>query len=160
MPPASRLRCFSLALLCLGVLAACGRSQPQLARPAARLHGPHLWVYIAPEANQNSPVAVDFAVPTDKKLLKLLVQEPVAQWFAHRTQWELDNPGVLTVLSWQWVPGQTIAPIPLRLPHGAQAVVVFANYHDPKAKPLVLIPGGHGLSLDLLAQGPAGHAVR
>lgn len=155
-----------VALLCAAALAGCGRSQPRLIAPEARapkpqkLHGQHLWVSIAPDANQNSPIAVDLAAVTDSRLLKMLEQTTVTKWFQQRTQWQLDNPGLITVYSWQWVPGQEVTPVPLKLPGGTKAVLVFANYHDPKAQALVLRPGGGGLALRLLADGVAGYGVR
>lgn len=155
-----------VVLLCAAALAGCGRSQPRLIAPRARapkpqkLHGPHLWVSIAPDANQNSPIAVDLAAVSDSRLLKMLEQTTVSKWFQQRTQWELDNPGLITVYSWQWVPGQQVTPIPLKLPGGTKAVLVFANYHDPKAQALVLQPGGGGLALRLLAEGVAGYGVK
>lgn len=155
-----------LALAGAAALAGCGRSQPKLIAPEARaakphkLHGPHLWVSIAPDANQNSPIAVDLAAVTDSRLLKMLEQTTVSKWFQQRTQWELDNPGLITVYSWQWVPGQEVTPIPLKLPGGTKAVLVFANYHDPKAQALVLRPGGGGIALRLLADGVAGYGVK
>ncbi|MGH9483775.1 MAG: hypothetical protein ACRD1F_01860 [Terriglobales bacterium] len=176
--PRIRLVILMLALLGSVALAGCGRSQPSVRPPQPnlrprqpnlrppkppkpqKLHGPHLWVSIAPNANQNSPIAVDVAAVTNARLLNLLEQTTVAQWFQQRTQWEVDNPGLLTVYSWQWVPGQQVAPIPLKLPGGTRAVLVFANYHDPKAKPLLIRPGGGGLSLQLLAGGVAGYGLR
>lgn len=159
MNAAARI-CLGPPLLLALALGGCGVVHvphlPLLGSSSEAAGGRRLVVTIAPDANQNSPVAVDLVLVTNDKLLKLLQKLPVADWFQHRAEWELDNPKTLVVRSWQWIPGQTVAPIPLPLPGGVRGALVFANYNAPGALPVLVNPGP-GLVLNLLTDGIGVH---
>ncbi|HEX9983242.1 MAG TPA: hypothetical protein VGF69_08260 [Thermoanaerobaculia bacterium] len=85
-------------------------------------------VRVAPDANHDSPVAVDLLVVYDKKLLDKLLATPSAEWFAKRDQFLKDYPKQLVVEAREWVPGQAVEPLTLTYRPGAVMVVVFADY--------------------------------
>lgn len=95
---------------------------------------------VAPQANDDAPIAVDFVVVNDPDLLKVLLTTSSAQWFAQREQYQRDYPQTLTVWGHELVPGQRLAfsDIPIA---GVNAVglLVFASYNNP---------GTHRLRLD------------
>ena len=147
---------FAAGALCLLSLSACGLPGKIVTAPLAVVHSgaaPRLLVTVAAGANANSPVAVDLVLVKNSKLQKLLAQVPVATWFQQRQQWELDNPKQLRVLSWEWTPGQEVAPIALEL-DGASQALVFADYPAPGLKPMAIDPT-QGLKLTLLQDGYA-----
>lgn len=90
-------------------------------------------VHIAPEANNNNPVAVDLVLVKDKKLFGELMKMSASDWFEKRHQVELDYPKEtdLGAGRWEWVPGQQVkvdqVPVNLDIVGG----VVFAKYFSP-----------------------------
>jgi type VI secretion system protein len=80
------------------------------------------------QANLNSPVAVSVVVVRDKDLLDRLIELPAAQYFEQREQLQRDFPKDLDEWSWEWVPGQVVAPLSLRFRAGAKGGLVFADY--------------------------------
>lgn len=78
---------------------------------------------------------------TDKDLAKEVSKLTAADWFEKRDQYLRDysKPGVLTVASREWIPGQPVAPwkipAPLSLPipiiSTPPVMLVFANYFTP-----------------------------
>lgn len=150
-----------MAVLALAAFAGagCGLAGRVVSAPLAAVHSsspPQLVVTIAPDANGTSPVAVDLLLVCDSRLLKTLSQMTAADWFKHRAALELDYTKKVEVLSWEWVPGQTIAPIPLELPGGLKGALVFADYNNPTAKGVAVNPD-HGLVLALLTDDFAVH---
>jgi type VI secretion system protein len=122
-------RVFSVAL-CLA-LALCGCMKRQLT----------VKVSIVPGANGNSPVALDVVSVNDKDLVKELSKLTAADWFQKRDQYRLDysKPGILSVTSGEWVPGQAVPsvelpapfPVPIPLLSSKATVLIFANYFTP-----------------------------
>lgn len=98
-------------------------------------------VAIVPEANGNNPVAVDLVRVEDKDLAKEISKLTAADWFQKRDQYVRDypKPGILTVESSEWVPGQPVSPLkipsPLSLPipliSTSPTTLIFANYFTP-----------------------------
>lgn len=97
-----------------------------------------LQVAISPAANQNSPVAVDLVLIKDKGFLKTAQGLTANDWFAKRAALQRQNPKATEVKSWEWVPGQTIAPISFVVPVDVQAAMVFADYLTPGPHSAVL----------------------
>ncbi|HEX7154207.1 MAG TPA: hypothetical protein VF618_22155 [Thermoanaerobaculia bacterium] len=85
-------------------------------------------VKVAPDANLDSPVAVDLLIVYDKKLVEKLLAIPSAEWFAKREQFLRDYPKQLAVEAREWVPGQQVEPLTLTYRPGAVMVIVFADY--------------------------------
>ena len=98
-------------------------------------------VIVAPDANQNSPLAVDLLYVYDAKLLDQLLKLNASEWFAQRKQLKRDLlPGEgAEIWSWEWVPGQQIPIQQLPIKTSAEAGLVFANY---------LTPGNHRFRID------------
>jgi type VI secretion system protein len=118
------------AVLLAAQLAACGSLLPK----GTRVAWSELTLSAAPNANQNSPVAVDVVMVLDDAMLARLAELPAAKWFGARADLQKTFPQSLSYLSWELVPGQTI-----RVPASAfgsprvSAVLVFANYTTPGA---------------------------
>lgn len=95
---------------------------------------------VAPRANDNTPIAVDFIAVNDPDLLKQLSGITARQWFAEREQFQRDYRQLLSVWGLELVPGQFIdrQPFPLEGKRAA-GLLVFASYNTP---------GAHRLRLD------------
>lgn len=115
-------------------------------------------VEIAPDANEDSPIAVDLVFVYDKKLLDTLLKTPATEWFAKREQFIKDYGNALVVEKWEWVPGQQIDRISIPYRAGARRVVLFADYvtegdhratADPQ-EPFKLVLGTRDFSLEKL----------
>src|SRR5262245_61010473 len=68
-------------------------------------------VGIDPEANKNSPVALDVVLIKDKGFWKAAPELSAKDWFARKSDLQRRYGKKLQVSSWEWVPGQAIAPI-------------------------------------------------
>ena len=115
-------------------------------------------VVVAPDANEDAPVAVDLIFVYDKKLLDTLLKTPSAEWFAKRDQFIKDYGNALVVENWEWVPGQEVEPLSVPYRAGARRVVLFARYGtegdhrataDPQ-EPFRLVLGPRDFSLEKL----------
>lgn len=125
----SRFDRFISVLCLLGALSGCARRQLTVK------------VAIAAEANGNNPVAVDLVRVENKDLAKEISKLTAADWFQKRDQYIRDypKPGVLTIESSEWVPGQPVSPLkipePLSLPiplvSTSPTTLIFANYFTP-----------------------------
>lgn len=85
-------------------------------------------VEISPEANFNSPVAVDLMVVYDPKVLDELLALSASAWFAKREQFLADRGRAVSSQVREWVPGQVVQPFSLNYQPGARRVVLFARY--------------------------------
>jgi type VI secretion system protein len=95
---------------------------------------------VAPKANDDTPIAVDFIAVNDPDLLKQLSGISASQWFAGREQYQRDYRQLMSVWGLELVPGQFIdrQPFPLGGKKAA-GLLVFASYNTP---------GAHRLRLD------------
>lgn len=95
---------------------------------------------VAPRANDDTPIAVDFIAVNDPDLLKQLSGITASQWFAEREQFQRDYRQLMAVWGLELVPGQFIdrQPFPLE-GRRAAGLLVFASYNTP---------GAHRLRLD------------
>lgn len=76
----------------------------------------------------NNPVAVEFVLVYDDKLLETLVKTTAKDWFQNRSQIRQDFPEGFDSWYWEWVPGQEVKEQRLPLRPKASAAIVFANY--------------------------------
>lgn len=115
-------------------------------------------VEIAPDANEDSAVAVDLVFVYDKKLLDTLLKMPATEWFQKREQIKKDYGNAVAVEKWEWVPGQQIDRISVPYRAGARRVVLFADYGtegdhrataDPQ-EPFKLVLGSRDFSVEKL----------
>lgn len=99
-------------------------------------------VTIDADANQNTPVAVDILAVTDAKTLKDISAMSAQAWFQKRANYVRLHPSQLHVYSWEWVPGQEVAP--LKIPQAALAsgIILFAAYASPGEHSSVLPKSG------------------
>lgn len=133
-----------LALTVFNALVGCGVSKGLMHRATRVAHVSSgklsLKVDISDNANQNTPVAVDVLLIRDKSFLKTVQNMSANDWFAKKLQLQRQNPKALAepVMSWEWVPGQPVAPISFVVPVDVQAVMMFANYASggPHSAPL------------------------
>jgi type VI secretion system protein len=86
-------------------------------------------VTVAPQANEDSPVAVDLVVVYDKKLVDELLKMAASQWFTSKAQFMADHDRQIAVQGWEWVPGQKVDPLTIDYRAGAKTVILFADYH-------------------------------
>lgn len=88
----------------------------------------NLNVTVDPEVNDNSPVAVDVVLVSDKTTLKELSALTAQAWFEKRKTLVRMHPSEIHVTSWEWVPGQEIASLKVPGTGIADGVLLFANY--------------------------------
>lgn len=124
------------AFVCAGlVLQLGGCALPAFLRfDGERVKWTQLTLSAAPDANQNSPVAVDLVLVTDEKLLARLSELTAAKWFEARADLLKTYPGELRHGSWEIVPGQVLK-VPGQRFEGPRVmgVLAFANYAAPGA---------------------------
>ncbi|WP_296218793.1 type VI secretion protein [Pseudomonas sp. UBA2684] len=121
------------AVLIVLTLSACSWREPKVELDSLTLD-------VAPRANNDTPIAVDFIAVKDAELLKLLSGIPAKQWFAEREQYQRDYRALVSVWSLELVPGQFMESTGFPLGGEAAAgLLVFAGYNTP---------GAHRLRLD------------
>lgn len=125
-----RLAAGAVSAVCLCLLVGCGiktRTRSWLGQTM------RIEIRIAEKANDNNPVAVDFLLVYDKKLLETLLGMSAADWFAKRDQIRRDFPTGRGFDRWgaEWIPGQRVEAHALPLRTKAKAAVIFANYFAP-----------------------------
>lgn len=132
----------SLLLVLSVTLSGCGAAL-RSARRASHVRGElTMSVQVAPEANHNSPIAVDVLVVEDKDVLKLVSAMPASEWFEKRTDFERTHPNKIQLKSWEWVPGQVVDRVTVSGTGVANGVVLFANYLTKGDHRAVLPQGG------------------
>jgi hypothetical protein len=109
------------------VLATVGCSMPTKVRSMFG-GGTEFRVNIAPNANENSAVAVDALVVYDAKVLDLLLKTKASDWFAKKQQFLSDYRDAIDIKSWEWIPSQAVPKQSLEYHAGAKKVLVFADY--------------------------------
>src|SRR5579864_7847060 len=102
----------------------------------------NLDVGIDANANKNSPVALDVVLIKDKNFWKTAPAMTAKDWFAQRSDLQRRYGNKLQVRSWEWVPGQPIAPIIVKVPRRLSGAMVFANYPSPGTHSAPLPLGG------------------
>lgn len=115
-------------------------------------------VSIAPDANENSPLAVELIVVYNDKLIDKLMEKRARDWFAGREQFLRDYADDVKSRKWEWIPGQKVEPIDLAYGIGAKRVVLFADYVTPgdhratidPQQPFRLILGQSDLELEMI----------
>ncbi|HVG07060.1 MAG TPA: hypothetical protein VNM67_05100 [Thermoanaerobaculia bacterium] len=96
-------------------------------------------VTISPDANEDSPLAVELLVVYDDKLIDKLLEKKARDWFAGREQFLRDYEDDVDSHKWEWIPGQVVQPIELTYGIGAKRLVLFADY---------ITPGEHRATID------------
>jgi type VI secretion system protein len=121
----------TLSCTCFLLLAACSN-------PSIKLRA--LTLDMAPLANNDTPLAVDFVAVQDPELFKLLLSIPSKQWFEQREQLRRDYLKALDVWSLELVPGQFMESRDIPMAGDpAVGLLVYAGYNNP---------GTHRLRLD------------
>jgi type VI secretion system protein len=90
-------------------------------------------INVSSDSNANSPVAFDLVQVNDKELAKQVSQLTAADWFQKREQIKRDFPTAhsLSVEEWEWVPGQVVPDIKLKMSHAPRLLIAFAKYSTP-----------------------------
>lgn len=135
----------------LSVILLSGCAIPKkMARETRRIGGHFsMQVSIADDANQNQPIAVDMVLVKDDKLLKKLSEMPATAWFEKRDQLMRDFGPKVELVSWEWVPGQVVSAVELKINPAIIGGVIFARYSTPGDHRAVLTSFGPSqLSLD------------
>lgn len=86
---------------------------------------------IDPDANGNSPIAVDVVSVHSAALLKEISKLTAQAWFQQKASLAQLHPGDLSTSSWEWVPGQALAQVKVPGTGVADGVLLFANYDTP-----------------------------
>jgi type VI secretion system protein len=114
-----------MLLITLGLTISCG-----VASATRSMFGGSLPfnVTIAPDANENSAVAVDLVVVYDSKLVEQLLKKKAADWFKEKEQFLKDHPNQVDIHPWEWVPSQGVGELTVPYRAGARKVLLFADY--------------------------------
>jgi type VI secretion system protein len=82
--------------------------------------------------NNDAPVTVDLVIVYEEALLKELAKLTASQYFAKKEQIRRDAGETIDVYTYEIVPGQTLAPQPVKPNHvTGQGALVFARYATP-----------------------------
>lgn len=87
----------------------------------------------APEANMDSPVAVDLVFTLDADALNGVANLSAGQWFKDKGQLQLAYPTGLSVRSFELVPRRAVAYDLTATDQDGVAAFIFANYPTPGA---------------------------
>jgi type VI secretion system protein len=118
----------SSIVCCSFVLAGCSAVMKPV-RSASHTTGEiRLHVTLDPEVNDNSPLAVDVVLVSDKTVLKELSALTAQTWFEKRTTLLRMHASEIHVTSWEWIPGQEVATLKVPRTGIADGVLLFANY--------------------------------
>jgi len=129
----SSFKTLSLSVACFLLLSACSVFGPSVALRSLTLD-------MAPQANKDTPLAVDFVAVQDPDLFKLLLSIPAKQWFEQREQFRRDHLKDIDVWSLELVPGQFMESRDIPMAgNPAVGFLVYAGYNTP---------GMHRLRLD------------
>lgn len=111
-------------------------------------------VIAQPDANLNSPVALDLVFVRDFATLEKLSALPAARWFATRQELQKTFPENFTVRSWELVPRQVLQLTEEELGSPRVAgVLIFADYLSPGEHRAQLPNVRGGFMVDLGATG-------
>lgn len=102
-------------------------------RPAS-LAIQQITVDVVAQANNDTPIALDFVLVRTKELALSVNTLSAKSWFADKHQWLIDHSGQVDAWSYELVPGQhiNIDTTPFD-GERASALFVFANYQLPGA---------------------------
>jgi type VI secretion system protein len=118
----------SLAVLLLALLVVAGCSTPTVFTRALR-------ITVVPQANDDSPIAVDLVLAYSDPALVRVLATPAADWFEHRNEVLATYPAEVKVLSFEVVPGQSMMQTVLPADADrAKGAVVLARYHKSSAQ--------------------------
>ncbi|ODT84891.1 MAG: hypothetical protein ABS69_01740 [Nitrosomonadales bacterium SCN 54-20] len=121
-----------LPWLSIVVLSGCSLWQPTVKLKSVQLE-------VTENANDNSPIAVDFVAVHDPELLKTLQSLTAGQWFSNKSQILLDYPK-LKIWTLELVPGSLLETEDIPLSgKKALGLLMFAGYSGE---------GAHRLRLD------------
>lgn len=95
-------------------------------------------ITVAPDANLQSPIAVELIVVYQTPLVDELRELSARQWFERADDLRRDYPKGFDSWGYEWVPSQCVALDALQYSVGAKAVVVFADYVTPGSHRAVL----------------------
>lgn len=91
-----------------------------------------LQVISSATANNNSPVAMDVVMASDKKLMDVIGGMTASDWFQKRAQVQLDHPGKVKILTdLELVPGQPFGPVKYSVEPKFVGGFIFLNYFTP-----------------------------
>jgi type VI secretion system protein len=88
----------------------------------------NLNVTIEPEVNDDSPIAVDVVVISDKDTLKQISSLTAQAWFQKRDTLLRMYPSKIQISSWEWIPDQKISRLKIPNTGVADGVLLFADY--------------------------------
>ncbi len=88
---------------------------------------------VAVEANDDTPIEVDLVLVGKREIVDTIAQLSAADWFARKKQFSRDYPDQISVMDWEFVPGQGVPPTPVEPNRKAWAAYFFANYATPGA---------------------------
>lgn len=109
-------------------------------------------ITVAPDANLQSPIAVELVVVYQTPLVDELRKLSAREWFERADDLRRDYPKGFDSWGYEWVPSQCVALSALQYSVGAKAVVVFADYVTPGSHRAVL-PAHQPFRLDLEREG-------
>ena len=79
--------------------------------------------------NNDSPVTVDVLIVYEQSLLDAIAKLNAFQYFSKKEQIQRDGGDNLQTYTFELVPGQTLAPQPIKLAHvTGKGILVFARY--------------------------------
>ncbi|WP_291328907.1 hypothetical protein [Desulfovibrio sp. UCD-KL4C] len=87
-------------------------------------------VYVTPNANNSSAVAVDVLMPLTDETQTAVASLSARQWFSGKEQFQRDYTSNQDywVLHHEYVPGIVVSPIAINLKDQTKSIIIFADY--------------------------------
>ena len=99
-------------------------------------------VELDPDLNQDAPLAVDVITVSGKKTVADVSTLTAQAYFQKRASLKSMHPSDLQVYSWEWVPGQQVAPVIIPGSEVYDEIFLFANYSTPGSHAAALPKSG------------------
>lgn len=133
---------FSALFLCLGsafMLSSCGGHGNFMTalKMAVKMEPTKVWLQkvffeVDEKLNKDSPVTVHIVIAYDTNILQTLSTLTSDQYFKKLDQLKRDAGEMIDIFAWDIVPGQTLAPQPIKPTHpNGLGCLIFARYSTP-----------------------------
>ena len=99
-------------------------------------------VDLDPDLNQDAPLAVDVISVSGKKTVVEISALNAQTYFQKRASLKSMHPSDLQVYSWEWIPGQQVAPLIIPGTEVYDGIFLFANYSTPGSHAAALPKSG------------------
>lgn len=112
-------------------------------KPSPELMMSDVSIYADSDVNNNSAIASDLVIVYNEDLMERIGKMSACRYFASVKQLLLDNPSLLDIWHWEFIPGQSVQNFTVCQDKGkAFGAYIFANYLTPGEHRIKVAPDG------------------